>query len=51
VALGQQARVHVDAYSELLIFYPMWLLSGAFTPPESMGAVMRYARRFSRLVR
>ena len=27
----------------LLILYPMELLSGAFTPPESMGFVMRYA--------
>jgi len=27
----------------LLIFYPMTLLSGAFTPPESMGHVMRWA--------
>jgi ABC-2 type transport system permease protein len=27
----------------LLVFYPMQILSGAFTPPESMGAVMRYA--------
>ncbi|HSE93633.1 MAG TPA: ABC transporter permease [Methylomirabilota bacterium] len=27
----------------LLVFYPMVLLSGAFTPPESMGAAMRYA--------
>jgi len=27
----------------LLILYPMMLLSGAFTPPESMGAFMRYA--------
>ncbi len=26
-----------------LIMYPMMLLSGAFTPPESMGLVMRYA--------
>jgi ABC-2 type transport system permease protein len=26
----------------LLAFYPMTLLSGAFTPPESMGAVMRW---------
>jgi ABC-2 type transport system permease protein len=31
----------------LLIFYPMWLLSGAFTPPESMGPVMRYASLLS----
>ena len=27
----------------LLVFYPMVLLSGAFTPPESTGAAMRYA--------
>jgi ABC-2 type transport system permease protein len=27
----------------LLVFYPMALLSGAFTPPESMGVMMRYA--------
>jgi ABC-2 type transport system permease protein len=27
----------------LLILYPMMLLSGAFTPPESMGPFMRYA--------
>ncbi len=27
----------------LLIFYPMVLLSGAFTPPESLGAAMRWA--------
>lgn len=27
----------------LLILYPMMLLSGAFTPPESMGPIMRYA--------
>ena len=27
----------------LLILYPMLLLSGAFTPPESMGTFMRYA--------
>jgi ABC-2 type transport system permease protein len=27
----------------LLVFYPMMLLSGAFTPPESMGPAMRYA--------
>ena len=27
----------------LLILYPMMLLSGAFTPPESMGPVLRYA--------
>ena len=27
----------------LLILYPMQLLSGAFTPPESQGLVMRYA--------
>lgn len=27
----------------LLIMYPMQLLSGAFTPPESMAAWMRYA--------
>jgi ABC-2 type transport system permease protein len=26
----------------LLILYPMMLLSGAFTPPESMGPLMRY---------
>ena len=26
----------------LLILYPMELLSGAFTPPESMGLIMRY---------
>ncbi len=26
----------------LLILYPMLLLSGAFTPPESMGFLMRY---------
>jgi ABC-2 type transport system permease protein len=31
----------------LLIFYPMWLLSGALTPPESMGPVMRYASLLS----
>jgi putative membrane protein len=28
----------------LLILYPMLLLSGAFTPPETMGPLMRYAR-------
>jgi ABC-2 type transport system permease protein len=27
----------------LVILYPMMLLSGAFTPPESMGPFMRYA--------
>ncbi len=27
----------------LLVFYPMVLLSGAYTPPESMSAAMRYA--------
>jgi ABC-2 type transport system permease protein len=27
----------------LLILYPMMLLSGAFTPPEAMGPLMRYA--------
>jgi ABC-2 type transport system permease protein len=27
----------------LLVLYPMMLLSGAFTPPESMGPIMRYA--------
>ena len=27
----------------LLVFYPMVLLSGAFTPPESMDVAMRYA--------
>ncbi len=27
----------------LLVLYPMMLLSGAFTPPESMGPMMRYA--------
>jgi ABC-2 type transport system permease protein len=27
----------------LLILYPMMLLSGAFTPPEAMSPVMRYA--------
>jgi ABC-2 type transport system permease protein len=27
----------------LLIMYPMMLLSGAFTPPESQGLVMHYA--------
>ena len=27
----------------LLVMYPMMLLSGAFTPPESQGLVMRYA--------
>jgi ABC-2 type transport system permease protein len=26
----------------LLVLYPMMLLSGAFTPPESMGPLMRY---------
>ena len=26
----------------LLVLYPMQFLSGAFTPPESMGAVVRY---------
>jgi ABC-2 type transport system permease protein len=26
----------------LLVLYPMELLSGAFTPPESMGSIMRY---------
>lgn len=26
----------------LLVLYPMMLLSGAFSPPESMGPVMRY---------
>jgi ABC-2 type transport system permease protein len=26
----------------LLVLYPMQLLSGAFTPPESMGLLMRY---------
>ena len=31
----------------LLVFYPMVLLSGAFTPPESMGIAMRYAARLS----
>jgi ABC-2 type transport system permease protein len=31
----------------LLVFYPMVLLSGAFTPPESMGVAMRYAARLS----
>jgi ABC-2 type transport system permease protein len=27
----------------LLILYPMMLLSGALTPPESMGPLLRYA--------
>ena len=31
----------------LLVLYPMELLSGAFTPPESMGVVMRYAGALS----
>jgi ABC-2 type transport system permease protein len=31
----------------LLILYPMMLLSGAFTPPESMGPFMRYASLLS----
>jgi ABC-2 type transport system permease protein len=31
----------------LLILYPMLLLSGAFTPPESMGPLMRYASLLS----
>jgi ABC-2 type transport system permease protein len=31
----------------LLILYPMMLLSGAFTPPESMGPWMRYASLLS----
>ena len=31
----------------LLVLYPMELLSGAFTPPESMGVVMRYASLIS----
>jgi ABC-2 type transport system permease protein len=31
----------------LLILYPMMLLSGAFTPPESMGPLMRYASLLS----
>ena len=31
----------------LLVLYPMTLLSGAFTPPESMGLVMRWASLLS----
>jgi ABC-2 type transport system permease protein len=31
----------------LLVLYPMMLLSGAFTPPESMGPIMRYASLLS----
>jgi ABC-2 type transport system permease protein len=31
----------------LLILYPMMLLSGAFTPPETLGPVMRYASLLS----
>jgi ABC-2 type transport system permease protein len=31
----------------LLVFYPMVLLSGAFTPPESMSAAMRLAGEIS----
>jgi ABC-2 type transport system permease protein len=32
---------------QLLILYPMMLLSGAFTPPESQGALMRTVSLFS----
>jgi ABC-2 type transport system permease protein len=31
----------------LLLLYPMMLLSGAFTPPESQGPLMRYASLIS----
>jgi ABC-2 type transport system permease protein len=31
----------------LLVFYPMEILSGAFTPPESMGVLMRYGSLLS----
>jgi ABC-2 type transport system permease protein len=31
----------------LLVMYPMMLLSGAFTPPESLGSLMRYASLLS----
>ncbi len=31
----------------LLVMYPMMLLSGAFTPPESTGPLMRYATLLS----
>lgn len=31
----------------LLVFYPMMLLSGAFTPPESLAAPIRYAMLLS----
>ena len=38
---------HLGQAMLLLLLYPIMLLSGAFTPPESMGPFMRYASLLS----